>query len=1183
MKIANIDFPLPLLSALDDNELVVFAGAGVSMGKPAELPDFKGLADGVAENTGESPEQNESEDRFLGRLSKRGVNVHDRAAEFLRNVRNSEGQPPQPTSLHRDLLRLYGQPDLVRIVTTNFDHLFGNTVLSVFDQTVNLSAGPVIPLGRSFHGIVHLHGTIEDPQDMVLTDADFGRAYLTDGWARRFLVQLFRSYSVLFVGYSHQDTVMHYLSSALPADDSKPRFALVKDEETEIKLWTHLGIEPIPYPKSAGGDYTVLNEGVKSLADYATLRILDWQRQITQLAAAPPPNDEQAADLVDDAMRNVTKTRFFTRAAGHPRWIDWLDQRRHFDPLFESTDLSKKHAILGRWLADTFACRHPHEMIALIARHGSRLHPYFWSELGRTVGSRHDPPLPKGVLCQWTSLLLVSVRNPLDALYLVKMAIRCAEQGLMDHVVEIFDALIAPRITAQSEHRSSKPKPPRPAQSNSLRLLHTQDDLHWIGRLWQDALISHLDKVAEPLLERITARLRTRHRIHLAWQTDTRNFDPENFRRHAIEPHEQDDMRGISDTLVDAARDCLQLLATKRPDVADRWCHRFAKSETPLVRRLAVHTQSEREDLTPGQKYDWLLLKMDIHDLDAHHEIFRFAHRIYADLDGRRRHALIEAISAYSSPNEDQNEVRTARCHFDWFDWLRRADPDCPFLTRELDRIKAQFPEFESRDHPNLTHWMGPLRPIEHRSPWTVDELLSASADQWLDRLVSFEPDGLFGPSRTGLLTSIELAATQNFQWGHDLADALIRGNHWETDIWTVLLGAWSNPNLNIDHRLEVFPRLFRTELHDAHIRNICDFLHESAKAPAPPNPSEFLRLANALASRLWARLGDGEFDHNEQHGWLNRAISHPAGILGQFWLHSLSIWRNSQQPPPTVLTEEYRLALSEIVEDRTLCGTLGRSVLLSELELMLQADESWTTENLISLLDIQSGLPESTAAWSGFLHGNSIPDNQALLSALLKATSRIQADFRDEGLSERFIDSCVHVLFNYIDDPLPHWVPGLLRHADAELRRTIAWHIRNNLRQLDNAQVLDIWNRWLRPYWKARLQGVPAPLGGPEIGTMLSWLPHLHPVYGEALEIAVCMPHTDMKNVFVLNDIMDNNLHHVFAVSVAKLLDYLSRCDISETVWREATGLINELIQSDIPEKLKLRMREQLAEFGLN
>src|SRR5690554_7670999 len=40
---------------------------------------------------------------------------------------------------------------------------------------------------------------------LVITDREFGRAYLTEGWARRFLVALFRKYVVLFVGYSHDD------------------------------------------------------------------------------------------------------------------------------------------------------------------------------------------------------------------------------------------------------------------------------------------------------------------------------------------------------------------------------------------------------------------------------------------------------------------------------------------------------------------------------------------------------------------------------------------------------------------------------------------------------------------------------------------------------------------------------------------------------------------------------------------------------------------------------------------------------------------------------------------------------------------------------------------------------------------------------------------------------------------
>ena len=61
----------------------------------------------------------------------------------------------------------------------------------------------------------------------MLTDADFGRAYLTQGWARRFVQQLFSKYVVLFVGYSHQDLPLLYLARGISAAEDGPgRYAI---------------------------------------------------------------------------------------------------------------------------------------------------------------------------------------------------------------------------------------------------------------------------------------------------------------------------------------------------------------------------------------------------------------------------------------------------------------------------------------------------------------------------------------------------------------------------------------------------------------------------------------------------------------------------------------------------------------------------------------------------------------------------------------------------------------------------------------------------------------------------------------------------------------------------------------------------------------------------------------------
>ncbi|MBE0974993.1 hypothetical protein IH776_27165, partial [Escherichia coli] len=50
--------------------------------------------------------------------------------------------------------------------------------------------------GQDFDGIVYLHGSVNEDytqaktKDLILSSADFGNAYLSDGWATQFLKEL---------------------------------------------------------------------------------------------------------------------------------------------------------------------------------------------------------------------------------------------------------------------------------------------------------------------------------------------------------------------------------------------------------------------------------------------------------------------------------------------------------------------------------------------------------------------------------------------------------------------------------------------------------------------------------------------------------------------------------------------------------------------------------------------------------------------------------------------------------------------------------------------------------------------------------------------------------------------------------------------------------------------------------
>jgi hypothetical protein len=89
---------------------------------------------------------------------------------------------------------------------------------------------PALPDGTDFNGIVNLHGSIRNPKNMIFTDHDFGKAYLTKQYCARFLTELFSTFTILFIGYSHDDPLMKYHARGLT---DCTRFILTNDPDNE--------------------------------------------------------------------------------------------------------------------------------------------------------------------------------------------------------------------------------------------------------------------------------------------------------------------------------------------------------------------------------------------------------------------------------------------------------------------------------------------------------------------------------------------------------------------------------------------------------------------------------------------------------------------------------------------------------------------------------------------------------------------------------------------------------------------------------------------------------------------------------------------------------------------------------------------------------------------------------------
>jgi hypothetical protein len=338
------DIPDALLVARDLGDVIFFSGAGVSLAR-ARLPDFAGLVEEVVAELGSgqsSPARDPllAVDRRFRALEREfeASEVRDVVAAKLRVGATAD------LSAHRTLLDLStSSSGITRLVTTNFDRLFELARPALASSTPPRLPDPQHDL--DFHGVVHIHGRVDDdasvPAELVLSSADFGRAYLSDGWATRFMRRLIERYNVVFVGYSAEDPPVRYLLEALelqPGGRRKLYTFASADADSAIGPWEQKGVETIRY----FGGFSVLWETLELWAERARNPEL-WTNSLLSAASEGPsglaPHQRgQVAHLVNtfEGARRVAVARPTLPA----KWLYVFDRNARF-----STPVGRPHEL----------------------------------------------------------------------------------------------------------------------------------------------------------------------------------------------------------------------------------------------------------------------------------------------------------------------------------------------------------------------------------------------------------------------------------------------------------------------------------------------------------------------------------------------------------------------------------------------------------------------------------------------------------------------------------------------------------------------------------------------------------------------------------------------------------------------------------------------------------------------
>ena len=341
------EFPAKFLDLIQSGQVVFFCGAGLSMG--TGLPDFSGLVRKLDETLNPNPNarfepdpvdrskyRRTDYDRMLGELESRFV--PGRMRKHVHRILSKRSKPGTLEN-HQNILKLAATLDGgFRLVTTNFDNRFA----LANSRKIRSDDAPKLPVpDAGWSSLVHLHGRIckdGDLNSLVLNSSDFGRAYLSEGWARRFVIHLMRCWPVVFVGYGLNDPPMRYLMDAVydpraSAERFCPAFALVgceagKEGEQRLEL-EGKRVTPILYNKAE--KHKVLG---KILGNLVRLKDeWDYRAGLAIQGVDKNPDDEGGDNRKrviwalqnSIAAKNFSEKKVFTNVKDEDRFVRWLD------------------------------------------------------------------------------------------------------------------------------------------------------------------------------------------------------------------------------------------------------------------------------------------------------------------------------------------------------------------------------------------------------------------------------------------------------------------------------------------------------------------------------------------------------------------------------------------------------------------------------------------------------------------------------------------------------------------------------------------------------------------------------------------------------------------------------------------------------------------------------------------
>lgn len=1094
----DVELPDEILDAHERGELVFFIGAGASLGKPSNLPLFEGLAKKLARLASHPFSKRGGLDFFIGQLESlpQGFDAHDHAHSLISNPK-SKFNP-----LHRAIVDLAGIGGAFRVVTTNYDNHLVSAASSGSITVPDTWYAPALPLGRDFAGLVHLHGSVRRPnEEMILTDRDFGHAYITDAWAARFLLPMFDRFTVVFIGYSHDDVIMRYLALGLPSSSknvASKRFVFTSDPSNS--KWGYLGIRPISYPV-IGRDHHALLAALTAWADRAKMGQTDHQSRVQVIVSGGTALPLPDSDYLHARLRTTDGARAFARATGSLadeaklEWLTWLEELPEFKTLFSPVDVPEATAILGSWFARTFIESTTLNGAALqtVQRVGQSMTASLYRTAIWLTNDLYKRDASAGA--RWQALLATSIygQSALLGTNIPAPFSTAPSMTMLRTALRPFLKLERLWFIDESTERTIHPDAKVTWNSRDyaltkhiLLVVHQSDPGdRSLGGVLEDAVVAAYD-----LLD--------------AYHGE-RGWDALGHHRSAIEPHAQDEVREPLDAVIDGLREYGIKALPVRPDLPDRWWD----LDRPLMQRLALHLVADDAARTADDKLSWLLDRTGLYADSLKHETYQLLAAAVGTASPSLKQRVLEAAAAgpdYSKEIPDRDR-HVAYARFNLLAWLAEADPDWADAQSAFTRAQAENPGFGVREHPDFDSWMT-SGTWGGKPPMDIEEFVQALAKNVsaaLDDLLShdYSERHFDQPEWRDALGLVQQAAERSPDLGVLLWDAILARddlNDKQVELWRAIAQGWGKAGLG-DSGQGVVARLNTLLLDKDSAYAVGRFLLEQIRQQIDVEESPILASMRELAGALWGEQGEG-FSHPEDSTPLSFAplyLNSWPGFLAQYWNSEVDRrWRHSREEWAGLSGEESE-ALVALLNGNLNALDATQPAIAGQLFFYFAADADFAAAYLLPLFNDPQ---RHTFGWNPFLHHARWNDRllaAGLFDSAVAELSRLH-EFSDQTLHHVFLGFITSVVSyaGITSAERRRMLDQTVLASDGSHAAGFAEAVARFLRE-DGIDGAEVWRRWIGKHLERRLSGQPRVASAEELARWAD----VAPVVGEFVPAA--------------------------------------------------------------------------------